>query len=196
MTATHTTHRHGHPHPTGPVYIDDGIDEQARLLIANIDTIMDTLTAAARGGRITLPLNVEGTDNLVTAAPLYRTAEHYTARDGHHPNPDNPLRKDARLLGVDLLYVPPLAAFPPHVHPGHHLLYVVRGTGTFTYDGEVIPTKPGDLYLALGGVPHAVGAGPDGHWLLSFGAPHKHVASPDRMQLTVDTAPDSPLLEQ
>ncbi len=31
---------------------------------------------------------------------------------------------------------------------------------------------------------------------LTIWAAHKHVASPDRMQLTVDTAPDSPLLEQ
>ena len=184
------TRHHGQPHPAGPVYIDDGIDAAARLLIANIPTIIDTATRTGQHGKITLPLTVDGTDNLVTAAPLYRTAEH-----GHHAPGDNPLRKDARLLGVDLLYVPPLASFPPHVHPGHHLLYVVRGTGTFTYDSETIPTQPGDLYLALGGVPHAVGAGPDGHWLLSFGAPHKHVASPDRMQRTVDTSPDSPLLE-
>lgn len=126
----------------------------------------------------------------VTAAPLYRTAEH-----GHHAPGDDPLRKDARLLGVDLLYVPPHASFPPHVHPGHHLLYVVKGAGTFTYDETVITTQPGDLYLALGGVPHAVGADADGHWLLSFGAPHKHVASLERMQLTRDTTPDSPLLD-
>jgi len=85
-------------------------------------------------------------------------------------------------LGVDMLRLGPGESFPMHTHPGHHCLPVVRGRGTVTFDGVVHPTKIGDLYLVDGEVPHAVGAAArEAHYILSFGAPHKHVDDPDRM---------------
>lgn len=91
-------------------------------------------------------------------------------------------------LGADLLYVPPGKAFPYHVHPGHHLLYCVAGAGTITFSGKVNKVRPGDLYMIEASVPHGVGADPDGpgHWLISFGSPHKRVDAHDRMS-EVDT---------
>ncbi len=84
-------------------------------------------------------------------------------------------------LGVDLIYLLPNQAFPPHTHPGDHLLLVLEGAGTVTVGGTVYPTRPGDLYMVEGGLTHAVGAGPEGHYLLSFGSPHTALDHPDRM---------------
>lgn len=93
-------------------------------------------------------------------------------------------------LGVDLLYLPPGYSFPLHTHPGDHLLLVVKGNGTVTFDGQTHETKPGDLYMVDASVEHAVGAGPDGHWILAFGAPHTPVDSEHRMQVVGEEAPE------
>jgi quercetin dioxygenase-like cupin family protein len=87
-------------------------------------------------------------------------------------------------LGADLLYVPPGKAFPYHVHPGHHLLYCVAGAGTITFNKNINKVRPGDLYMIEATVPHGVGADPGGpgHWLISFGSPHKRVDAHDRME--------------
>lgn len=87
-------------------------------------------------------------------------------------------------LGADLLYVPPGKSFPLHVHPGHHLLLCVGGLGTITFGEKVKPVRNGDLYMIEATIPHAVGAAEDGpgHWLVSFGAPHKRVDAHDRMK--------------
>ncbi len=86
-------------------------------------------------------------------------------------------------LGADMLYVPPGESFPLHVHPGHHFLYCVRGKGSVTFAGQIFIVVPGDLYMIEASIPHAVGAAKDGegHWLISFGAPHTRVDSEDRM---------------
>lgn len=89
-------------------------------------------------------------------------------------------------LGVDMLYLPPDYAFPLHTHPGDHLLFIIRGDGTVEFDDRTYHTAPGDLFMIEGGVPHAVGAGRAGQWLLAFGAPHKAVDSPDRMTVLDD----------
>lgn len=89
-------------------------------------------------------------------------------------------------LGVDMLYLPPRYSFPLHTHPGDHLLLTVRGSGTATFGGVVYEVSPGDLYMIEGGVPHAVGSGAEGHWLLAIGAPHKSVDAPDRMTILDD----------
>lgn len=86
-------------------------------------------------------------------------------------------------FGVDLLQLPAGGSFPLHTHPGHHLLYVVRGEGTVTFNGVTYATYPGDLYCVDAEVEHAVGA-VDAHFLLSFGAPHKQVDDPARMNIT------------
>lgn len=89
-------------------------------------------------------------------------------------------------LGADVLDIPPYARFPLHTHPGHHLLYCLRGTGTFTLAGVVHTVHPGDLMMVEGQIPHAVGAGPDGHTILAIGSPHTHVGSPNRMTVVLE----------
>jgi quercetin dioxygenase-like cupin family protein len=85
------------------------------------------------------------------------------------------------VLGADVLWVPPLHSFPVHAHPGDHLLLCIDGEGSISIDRETYIVRPGDLYLIPGNVPHAVGATERGHVLVSIGAPHKAVDSPERM---------------
>lgn len=86
------------------------------------------------------------------------------------------------LLGADVVRLPAGAGFAPHTHPGDHVLIVVAGRGTITYNGSVIPTSCGEIFLVDGGVPHAVGAISD-HVLLAVGSPHRKLDAPDRMAL-------------
>jgi quercetin dioxygenase-like cupin family protein len=84
------------------------------------------------------------------------------------------------LLGADVIRLGPGEGFVPHTHPGDHLLIVIGGYGTITYDGRIYPTKAGEIYMVEGGVPHAVGAVTE-HVILAVGAPHRPVGSADRM---------------
>lgn len=95
-------------------------------------------------------------------------------------------------LGADLLYLAPGDSFPLHVHPGHHLLLCVAGSGKVTFDGRAFEVRPGDLYLIEASVPHAVGSSADGpgHWLASFGAPHTPLTSEQRMRVVSASADD------
>ena len=90
-------------------------------------------------------------------------------------------------LGADLLVVEPDSSFPPHVHPGDHLLYIIEGWGAVTYGGVRYTTKPGDLVLIPGDIDHAVSAGWNGQTIMAIGAPHKAVDDPERMT-EVDSA--------
>lgn len=83
-------------------------------------------------------------------------------------------------LGVDLIRVAAGYGFRPHTHPGDHVLIVVGGEGTITYDGVIYPTTAGTLYMIDGEVPHAVGAITD-HVILAVGSPHRPVDADDRM---------------
>ncbi len=83
-------------------------------------------------------------------------------------------------IGADLIRLPRGAGFPPHTHPGHHVLVVVAGKGTITYGGRIYPTEAGEIYLVEGEVSHAVGAITD-HVILAVGAPHMPVDSHRRM---------------
>jgi quercetin dioxygenase-like cupin family protein len=85
-------------------------------------------------------------------------------------------------LGADIIRLPAGGGFAPHTHPGHHLLIVIGGRGTITYDGVVYPTRAGQIYLIEGRVSHAVGAITD-HVILAAGSPHKPVDATDRMEL-------------
>lgn len=85
-------------------------------------------------------------------------------------------------LGADIIRLAAGAGFAPHTHPGDHLLAVIAGEGTITYDGRVHHTRAGQIYLIEGAVPHAVGAITD-HVILAVGAPHKAVDAVDRMAL-------------
>jgi|SRR5271166_2250794 len=86
------------------------------------------------------------------------------------------------LLGVDTIRVPRGGGFAPHTHPGDHLLIVVGGEGTLTYNGRIWPTEAGEAYMIEGNVPHAVGAVTD-HVILAVGSPHRPIDSPERMSL-------------
>ena len=83
-------------------------------------------------------------------------------------------------IGADLIRLAAGSGFAPHTHPGHHILTVVGGTGTITYDGRVYQTEAGQTYLIEGAVPHAVGAITD-HVLIAVGSPHKAIDAHDRM---------------
>ncbi len=86
------------------------------------------------------------------------------------------------IIGADIIRLLAGAGFPPHTHPGHHVLAVLGGRGTITYNGRVYPTEAGEIYLVEGSVSHAVGAISD-HVILAVGAPHMSVASKERMEV-------------
>lgn len=86
-------------------------------------------------------------------------------------------------LGGDIIRLAAGEGFVPHTHPGDHLLIVLGGRGTITYNGCIYPTRAGQIYMIEGAVPHAVGAVTD-HIILAVGAPHKPVDAPDRMTPT------------
>lgn len=88
---------------------------------------------------------------------------------------------DGTHLGVDRLCLMPGEKFPKHTHPGHHLIYIIKGMGTVTIEDKVYSTVPGDLYLVNGNILHALSAGETGQLLLSFAAPHKHLSDTNRM---------------
>jgi quercetin dioxygenase-like cupin family protein len=85
-------------------------------------------------------------------------------------------------LGVDHITVPAGSGFPPHTHPGDHLLIVIAGRGTITVDGKIYPTHGGQVYFVPGDKTHAVGA-IDEHHILAVGAPHRLPDDPERMAL-------------
>lgn len=95
-------------------------------------------------------------------------------------------------LGADLLHLPAGEGFAPHTHPGDHLLFVLGGTGTITFDGTITATRAGQVYVIAGMVPHAVGAITD-HVILAVGAPHRALDSMERQELVEYAALLSPL---
>ncbi|WP_406205545.1 cupin domain-containing protein [Kitasatospora sp. NBC_01560] len=90
-------------------------------------------------------------------------------------------------LGADVIQVPGGEGFAPHTHPGDHLLFVIGGHGTITAAGEIRETRPGQVYMVNGLVPHAVGAITD-HVLLSVGTSHRALDSAERQLLMPFTA--------
>lgn len=90
-------------------------------------------------------------------------------------------------MGADILHVPAGSGFAPHTHPGDHLLFVLAGSGTIAVAGEIVETRPGQVYMVEGAITHAVGAVTD-HMILSVGAPHRRLDSPERQELTAYTA--------
>lgn len=84
------------------------------------------------------------------------------------------------MLGADVIRLAAGQGFAPHTHEGDHLLFVIGGQGTITYNGKIYPTEAGEVYLIEGKVPHAVGARTD-HVLLAIGSPHRPLDRLDRM---------------
>jgi len=85
-------------------------------------------------------------------------------------------------LGVDVIRLGAGEGFSPHTHPGDHLLIVIAGQGTMSYDGVIYPTRAGQVYMVEGSVPHAVSAITD-HVILAVGNPHRAVGDPERATL-------------
>lgn len=91
-------------------------------------------------------------------------------------------------IGLDRIIMLPGTAFPLHVHPGAHLLYVLNGRGGLHIDGKDYVLETGDSIYVPADYPHGV-QGPVGDQpleFLSFGAPHHEVDSTTRMVMVRD----------
>lgn len=97
-------------------------------------------------------------------------------------------------IGADIIRLAAGTAFTPHTHPGDHILIVVGGEGTLTYQGKVYPTRAGDIYMIAGSSPHAVGAITD-HVIIAVGSPHMPIDSPYRMALVAYDAVTTDILD-
>jgi quercetin dioxygenase-like cupin family protein len=89
-------------------------------------------------------------------------------------------------VGVDLIEMQPGSAFPLHVHPGDHILYVVEGMGCVHIDGVDHKVTAGDTIFIPAEYPHGVktlASYPSRFVFLAFGHPHKHLDALDRMIL-------------
>lgn len=89
-------------------------------------------------------------------------------------------------IGVDMVEMQPGSAFPLHVHPGDHVLYVMDGAaGLVHIAGEDRHVVPGDSIFIAADSPHGVKTYPSADKplrFLAFGVPHKHVSSTERMR--------------
>src|SRR5262245_57279418 len=56
----------------------------------------------------------------------------------------------------------PNAVVPEHRHPNEQLGICLRGSGTFTIDGERREIRPGSTWRILADLPHDLVVGPDG----------------------------------
>lgn len=96
--------------------------------------------------------------------------------------------KAARSFGVDLIEMDPGSAFPLHVHPGDHILYVLDDSvaGIVHVDGVDYVVRPGDSIFIPAEYPHGVKTFahvPAPLRFLAVGVPHKHVSATDRMRI-------------
>jgi quercetin dioxygenase-like cupin family protein len=89
-------------------------------------------------------------------------------------------------IGVDFIEMQPGSAFGLHVHPGDHILYVLKGIGCVHIDGVDHRITEGDSIFIPAEYPHGVKTIEDCKSVfqfLAFGHPHKHLDAPDRMIL-------------
>lgn len=88
-------------------------------------------------------------------------------------------------IGADLIEMQPGSAFPLHVHPGDHILYVLSGPGIVHVDGVDHWVGTGDTIFIPAEYPHGVKTLSSAPPLvfLAVGCPHKHVSARDRMRL-------------
>jgi len=76
--------------------------------------------------------------------------------------------KEASLVAIE---IDPGTIVPEHRHPYEQTGFLVRGSLTFTVDGETQELRPGAMWVIPGDVPHDVKAGPDGAFLVELFAP-------------------------
>jgi quercetin dioxygenase-like cupin family protein len=94
-------------------------------------------------------------------------------------------------IGVDLIEMQSGSAFPLHVHPGDHVLFVLKGTGCVSIDSVDHTVIEGDTILIPAEYPHGVKtlAGYELPFtFLAFGHPHKHLDATDRMKLVTQSS--------
>lgn len=87
-------------------------------------------------------------------------------------------------IGVDIIEMMPGSGFPPHVHPGDHILFGLAGEGSVSVNGIAYPIRRGTSVFIAAEQPHAVLGPVDERFvLLAFGVPHEHLSSTKRMRL-------------
>jgi len=98
----------------------------SKSVVRNLDDMVEEAAAALEaGGTARFPL-IEGRIVAVFATPDDSTS--------------------ARMaMGISVL--PAGYSTPAHHHPAEEFAMIVRGTGSITIDGEVIPVGPGDLVV-------------------------------------------------
>jgi len=87
-------------------------------------------------------------------------------------------------IGVDLIEMQPGAAFPLHVHPGDHILFVLHGRGIVHVDGVDHRVAVGETIYVPAEYHHGVKTildEPEPFTFIAFGYPHKHLEAADRM---------------
>jgi quercetin dioxygenase-like cupin family protein len=93
---------------------------------------------------------------------------------------------DGPEIGADLIEMQPGSAFPLHIHPGEHILYVIQGQGLVHVDGVDQRVKTGDTIFIPAEYPHAVktiSTATEPFLILAVGYPHKHIDATDRMKI-------------
>jgi quercetin dioxygenase-like cupin family protein len=89
-------------------------------------------------------------------------------------------------IGVDRLKMESGARFDLHIHPGAHILYVLKSRGFIHIDGVDYEIGAGDTVYVPANYAHGVRTNPkvrDAFELLAFGVPHMPISSQDRMTL-------------
>ena len=71
-------------------------------------------------------------------------------------------RVQGERITLAILELAPNAVVPEHRHPNEQLGICLRGSGTFTIDGEVREIRPGTTWRILGDLPHDLVVGPEG----------------------------------
>ncbi|MFD8212206.1 MULTISPECIES: cupin domain-containing protein [unclassified Streptomyces] len=86
-------------------------------------------------------------------------------------------------MGVDQLVLQPGSAFPPHIHEGDHLLYVLSGAGSVHIDGVDHLLRAGQSVFIPAVYEHGLRGPQEGGPLkiISFSTPHHPVDSAHRM---------------
>lgn len=85
-------------------------------------------------------------------------------------------------IGIDKIQLLPDSSFVPHTHPGHHILYVLRGRGFMTIGDQEYSMNRGDTLYVEANQPHAMRSTKTHRLIvLAIGFPHKAIDAADRM---------------